>query len=199
MSQFNELNKQNERAKQYLEYIDKEMTFTGIITTFSIGCLLFMADKLFSKDVTLPNLKDYTSLYFLIPLLYLAISAGLLLIHRSRLAFHYGMISLELFSPKFSGQTIVYWFDVVDDWKFWNKYLYALAFIVTAFTSLAVFVLIKLFPNNSFFIFLNHYQTQIIIVGTIIAALIEEKLIIPYLKTRFPQDERVVPAIYIEE
>jgi len=143
--------------KPYLDYLDKEMTFCGIITTFSLACVLFMMDKLFStaKPQTSTFTIDFSSTYFVSTLLLFTISAYLLFRQRAELAFYYGQISLEFTSPGYTGKTMRYFFNQVDSWKFWYKYFYGIALIACAFIQLVVLIVGTLYKGYKMADFLN--------------------------------------------
>lgn len=150
--------KNQESAKTYLDYIDKEMTFCGIITTFSLACVLFSINKMFGKDDG-PLHIEYNSLYFIIALILLLVAAYLLFKQRSDLAYYYGQISLEISMPGYTGKSINELFEKVDAWSFWYPYFYAIAIIGCAFAEFVVLIIIALIDNHSAWLYLfliNH-------------------------------------------
>jgi hypothetical protein len=158
--------------KPYLDYMDKEMTFCGIITTFSLACVLFMMDKMFSSiktnDTTIQI--DFKSIYFLMSIISLVIAAFLLFKLRANLAYNYGQISLEITSKGFTGKPIESWLKDVDSWEFWNPYFYAIALIICAFIQIAIFLFINFYKIN-----LNYYWSLLVLVFSIIGGYITIK------------------------
>ena len=172
MNPSNEPQKTTIDAKVYLDYIDKEMTFCGIITTFSLACVLFMTDKLLSKPEASIGI-NFKSFYFIAVLIALTVSAFLLFLQRSRLANRYGQISLETAQPDFTGKTIAKWLEEVDAWKFWYPYLYAITLIKCAFIEIFILLLITLFKEYQVFQFLNQYSFVISLAIVLIGIAIE--------------------------
>jgi hypothetical protein len=148
MNESTEIAKSDIDPKTYLEYIDKEMTFCGIITTFSLACVLFMIDKVFSINKTaLMFSVQFRSVYFIIALLTFIISAFLLFKQRANLAHHYGQISLEYTSPGITDHKIKYWLNDVDSWKFWFLYIYAIGLILCGFIETTIMVIISIYRD----------------------------------------------------
>jgi hypothetical protein len=172
-------NNNNIDAKAYLEYIDKEMNFCGIITTFSLGCVLFMFDKLLSKNDALPII-NFTSFYFISALISLTVAAFLLFRQRSNLAHHYGQISLETVSPTFTGKSLSKWLAEVDDWSFWNLYVYAISLIKCAFVEIFILLFTTFFKSNTVAQSLDNYtvvsSVSVIVVGIIITYFHNKKI-----------------------
>jgi hypothetical protein len=167
-----EITKTDIDPKPYLDYMDKEMTLCGIITTFSLACVLFMMDKMFSSikatDTTIQI--DFKSIYFLMSIISLVIAAFLLFKLRAELAYNYGQISLEITSKGFTGKSIENWLKDVDSWEFWNPYFYAIALIICAFIQIAVFLLI-----NFYKISLDYYWSLLVFGFSIIGGYITIK------------------------
>jgi hypothetical protein len=130
--------------KPYLDYIDKEMNFCGIITTFSLASVLFMFDKLLSKPEDAGNI-NFKSSYFILALGSLIVSAFFLFRQRSVLAHHYGQISLEVTQPGFTGKSLTTWLREVDDWSFWNLYIYGISLIKCAFVQIFILLIITFY------------------------------------------------------
>lgn len=143
--------KPNNDPKSYLDYIDKEITFCGIITTFSLACVLFIMDKLFTnnKSESQTVYIDFTSIYFIIVLLCLVISAYLLFKQRSNLAHHYGQICLEIYKIGFTGKDINSWLNEIDNWNFWRLYFYGVSLLGCAFSQIAVIFCINFYKDDS--------------------------------------------------
>jgi hypothetical protein len=133
--------------KTYLDYIDKEMNFCGIITTFCLACVLFMFDKLLSKPGDIAANLNFKSAYFFTALASLIVSAFLLFRQRSMLSHRYGQISLEATVPGLTTKTITTWLNEVDAWEFWNFYNYAIALIKCAFVEIFALVFITFYPE----------------------------------------------------
>ncbi|MBB5397184.1 hypothetical protein [Mucilaginibacter sp. AK015] len=149
--------KQKELVKYYLEYLEKEITFTGIITTFTVASLLFIVDKQFSTDSKL-RLIETTPGLFILAMLFLSIAALLLLIHRQKLSFHYGMICLEIYSTGRTNKRIDEWLDDIDSWIFWRNHLAAIGFMLSAYGLLATLFLISLYPHTVWATWIVNHQ-----------------------------------------
>ncbi len=186
-----------EKAKYYLDYIDKEMTFAGIITTFCVGCLLFMVDKLFPKEIAASDLHahvtDFHNIYFIVPMIYLAFSTFLLIWHRSKMAFYYGQIALEIYTENFSIDIMDRLLQRIDRWPFWFKYFLSFSLIICAFLLLCVFVFSTQFNNLKSIFWQNllsisrNYEIWVIVCITALVLIIEF-LHALYLNKKFPNN-----------
>jgi len=148
------------------------MNFCGIITTFSLACVLFMFDKLLSKPGDVAANVNFKSAYFFSALASLIVSAFLLFRQRSNLAHRYGQISLEATVPGLTGKSTATWLNEVDAWEFWNFYNYAIALIKCAFLEIFALLLITFYKDCQVAKFFSQFSviisSAIVIIGIII-------------------------------
>lgn len=175
---------EKDRTKAYLSYLDKEMTFCGLITTFSLACALLLVDKMFPKAEVLPAL-DFKSPYFISALFLFLFSAFLLFRQRANLAYNYGQISLELADSGFTNKSLDQWLRNGDAWQFWYYYLFAIALILCAFSEIIILLFLTFYISNNspIWLFLTNYSI-LISLGIITLISIAEYFYIQYLIRR---------------
>ena len=114
---------QSENIKLYLDYLDKEMTIMGVLSTFCIAVPLFVLERLTSpKDGFLANLWSSGSRYFWFGLVLMLLAGGLYYKQRSLLAWYYGQISLKMALPHHETKQIEEWLKEADSWACWSSY-----------------------------------------------------------------------------
>jgi hypothetical protein len=126
-------------TKAYLEYLDKEMTIMGILSTFCVAAAALVIDRVASAD------KDslFRSLASTHPV-QVFMGAGLLMgaglffyLQRSRLAHCYGSICMSLAEPDCTEWDTQRWLIETYSWATWIRY--RMAFLLLALTPI-VFV-----------------------------------------------------------
>lgn len=121
--------------KQYLDYIDKEMTIAGILSTFSLVvaavCVEFPATA--QAGTYLAELFRSSELFLWFGSGMMIISAGFFYWQRARLAHDYGQISLSLSLPEHTGKTTEEWMKKVDSWPTWIPHDCGIIFITYGF------------------------------------------------------------------
>jgi len=162
--------KKDDNTKYYLDYIDKEMTFTGVIGTVNFGAIAFIADRVLTKAIIVQGLP--TSYIFITGTILLSISSLLFLKYRSNLAFYYGQISLSLYAESFTNRPVYYWLEIVDNWRFWTLYFIALTCFYCGFAFLAISFLVALNPKNHLLSYVGTHEGYIIIPLIIFAAVL---------------------------
>jgi hypothetical protein len=123
----------NERVKLYLDYLDKEMTIMGILSTFTVAATAAILNKLLSIDVgqlTLQAIWKHGSSYISFASVLMFLSALFFYRQRSRLAWHYGQICLhsQLESDSEPNIQLV----EADSWEAWIPYRWAFCFLTLA-------------------------------------------------------------------
>jgi hypothetical protein len=110
--------------KQYLEYLDKEMTILGILSTFCVAAASLVVDRVGSaeKDSFFKNLslRHAPSVFIGSGLL---VGAGLCFyLQRSRLAHFYGGIAMSIACPGNHKWETNSWLKEVYSWNTWLRY-----------------------------------------------------------------------------
>lgn len=113
-----------DKAKNYLGYLEKEMIIMGILSAFCITAATFIFEKVVSAE------KGYFAClwlagapYFWIASFLMLISSALFYKERSLLAFYYGRISLGTVPiPVKPNEDMNDWVDYADSWTTWIPY-----------------------------------------------------------------------------
>ncbi len=136
-----DLDKDN--VKIYLDYLDKEMTIMGILSTFSIVTLGFLAGKIIFNDALPPkyNFWENSFLFCFLGFLGLAISALAFYLQRSLLAWYYGQISLNL--AKSDYESVLENLNDADGWGTWIRYQIGFGALTLAFTEFGFLMLVN--------------------------------------------------------
>jgi hypothetical protein len=114
---------QAENIKLYLDYLDKEMTIMGVLSTFCIVVPLFVLERLTSAEKGfLSGLWSSGSRYFWFGLILMLLAGGLYYKQRSLLAWYYGQISLKMALPHHDTSEIETWLREADSWACWSSY-----------------------------------------------------------------------------
>lgn len=121
-------------TKQYLDYLDKEMTIAGILSTFSValaaGCVEFPATAQAGTYLAELFLSSKSFIWFGSGMMML--SAGLFYWQRALLAHDYGQISLSLSLGEHTGKTTEEWMKKADSWPTWIPHDCGIIFVVYA-------------------------------------------------------------------
>ena len=128
----------------YLEYLDKEMTIMGILSTFCVAVVALVLDRVggaeSGKDTLFLHLWKQEHAYVLMGSIGVAVAALFFYAQRSTLAWFYGQITLSIESPKINGISTEEWYRDADSWATWTSYQCGF----TALTIGAAFYLIAL-------------------------------------------------------
>lgn len=135
----------NEKIKLYLDYLDKEMSIMGILSTFCVAVPALILERVTTaEDNFLANAWDFGNLYFLIASTLMLIAAGLFYKERSRLAWYYGQIALKENLPDYTEPSMNQWLKDADSWATWIWYK-------SAFYILFIAILEYIFAFSSFY------------------------------------------------
>jgi hypothetical protein len=118
--------------KIYLDYLDKEMSIMGILSTFCVAALALVLDKVVSA-ITGSNLAkvwENGHLYVIIGSASMLFASLFFYRQRSLLAWHYGQISLCIAR---SSEDIESWLRESDSWATWIHYRIAFGCLIVAF------------------------------------------------------------------
>ena len=119
----------------FLEYLDKEMTIMGILSTFCVASVALVLDRIGGAEPTKNTLfsqiwcKEHS--YVLLGTALTAAAGALFYMQRSAIAWYYGQITLSIESPKLNGISTDEWYRDADSWATWIPYQ-------SAFTSLCI-------------------------------------------------------------
>jgi hypothetical protein len=122
-------------SNSFLEYLDKEMTIMGILSTFCIGSVALVLDRIGgaepAKNTLFCRLWSQEHTYVILVAVFTAVAGALFYMQRSALAWYYGQITLSIESPKLNGISTDEWYRDADSWATWIPYQ-------SAFTSLSI-------------------------------------------------------------
>ena len=114
------------KTSAYLEYLDKEMTIMGILSTFCVAVVALVLDRVGaaepSKGTLFSALWHDESLYVLVGSAGFAGAGALFYLQRSALAWFYGQISLSLETPSVNNTTVDSLYKDADSWGTWICY-----------------------------------------------------------------------------
>jgi hypothetical protein len=119
------------KEKIYLEYLDKEMSIMGILSTFCVAALALVLDRVLTAD------KGHLVEIWSKGCFYILLGSGLMLFaafffysQRSLLAWYYGQISLSLAREP---TNVDFWLQEADSWAAWIRYRIAFGCVAVAF------------------------------------------------------------------
>jgi hypothetical protein len=133
---------EKDNEKIYLDYLDKEMTIMGILSTFCIASLLVSVNSFIlpGKDCKTNPYWDQSPWFCSLGLVGF-LGAGLSFYkQRSQLAYYFGQISLNMVRKKM--KEVKDLLDMSDSWSAWNSYKSGFGFLSISFCQFA-FVLIN--------------------------------------------------------
>ena len=153
----------NVKAEHYLDYLDKEMSIMGVLSTFCLAVPSLFFERAISADQSSIAHDFLTKLWsngfccLMVSSSFMLIGAAFFYKQRSKLAWYYGQISLEMALPNYTGQQLEQWLKNADSWEAWVRYhwaYYSLVLAVLGFILAALAVYIP-FMNafNCFFAF----------------------------------------------
>jgi len=128
-------------AKEYLDYLDKEMSIMGILSTFCVAAVALAIDRVgnadLAKDTVFRRIWEQHSSYVLAGSGWLVLAAFCFYLQRSQLAYYYGGISLSIDNPEGHPWSTATWLAEADSWASWLRYRIGFMCLVLAFTSYA--------------------------------------------------------------
>jgi hypothetical protein len=162
-------------VKQYLEYLDKEMTIMGILSAVSIGAPAAILNFALSKDAQ--RLLWNPAHFFLVVGSTLCVLAALLFYkQRSVLAWYYGQMCLAeaLSTQKSATLTLREWLLDADSWETWWPYCCGFTFLIAGFSEFVSALFLLLVPQHWSWLSAHLFAAKLIIclVPVVAAALI---------------------------
>jgi hypothetical protein len=176
---------EKENVKTYLDYLDKEMTIMGIVSTFTVVTLGFSIDRLIFSDSKLPEifkLWHSENIFCIIGLSSLLFAAVGFYRQRALLAWFYGQISLYLALG--NDRKIEQLLYGADNWDSWIWYQVGFGFLYLAFGEIGLAIISTISP-----IIYNH-QTLMSIGMALIWVLPYSIKIYSYWK--YPEEDNAV-------
>ena len=121
-------------TKTYLEYLDKEMTIMGILSTFSIAAAGLVIDRVGSAqhDSFFGGLAGDHIVQVLIGSGLLMLAGLYFYLQRSTLAFFYGSICMSIAKRAGHNGDTERWLIEVDSWATWLRYRLGFLFLTLA-------------------------------------------------------------------
>ena len=111
-------------TKLYLDYLDKEMTIMGILSTFCVAAAALVIDRVASAQH-----NSFFGTLATAHMIQVFIGAGLLLwaglcfyLQRSTLAYCYGCLCRSIEEEKAEGWTAAQWLNETSSWAMWLRY-----------------------------------------------------------------------------
>jgi hypothetical protein len=118
-------------VENYLNYLEKEMHIMGVLSTFCLAVPALIIERICSLDDKsiarefLDKLLHDASPYLGTACVLMLVGAALFYKQRSRLAWIYGQMALELAIPNYTGKVLDKRLKEADSWKTWKPYHYA--------------------------------------------------------------------------
>jgi hypothetical protein len=118
---------------RYLEYLNKEMTIMGILSTFCVAVVALALDRVCGADKStfFFRILSRASGYLWLGSASFSIAAALFYMQRSALAWFYGQIALSMDSPSTYATSTEDLDRDADSWATWTPYQ-------SAFTAVAI-------------------------------------------------------------
>jgi hypothetical protein len=137
------MNLERENVKLYLNYLDKEMTIMGILSSFCMVTLGVIAGKILFPDTPLPIYRFWDNDFLCCLFGFIGLLTGSLAFYRQRslLALYYGQISLNL--AKSDDEGVKAYLDYADGWDTWIWYRVGFGALTLAFGELGIMLLIS--------------------------------------------------------
>ena len=122
---------ETDNISKYLDYLDKEMTIMGILSSFCMISLAFATDRIILSDNESQHIMwNNTPIYCTIGLFGLLIAALSFYRERALLAWYYGQISLSI--AKKNETEVAELLNKSDSWDNWIYYQVGFGFLFLA-------------------------------------------------------------------
>jgi uncharacterized membrane protein len=116
------------KAENYLDYLDKEMHILGVLSTFCLAVPSLIIERLSSLDDKSLGYDFFAALLcnglplLVVGCLLMFVGAASFYKQRSRLAWTYGQMALEIAIPNSTGKTLTERLKETDEWPTWIPY-----------------------------------------------------------------------------
>src|SRR5579872_5574409 len=120
--------------KPYLEYLDKEMTIMGILSTFCVAAASLVVDRVASaeKESLFKSLSEHHSLSVFVGSGFLVAAGLCFYLQRSILAHLYGGICMSIAHRDFHKRDTRTWLREAYSWRTWLRYRTGFTFLMLA-------------------------------------------------------------------
>jgi hypothetical protein len=121
-------------TKAYLEYLDKEMTIMGILSTFCVAAATLLIDRVGSAEHNsfFGGLAKSHIVQVLIGSGFLMLAGLYFYLQRSNLAYFYGSICMSIAKRDNQKCETGRWLTEVDSWATWLRYRLGFMFLTLA-------------------------------------------------------------------
>ena len=117
-----------DRVKHYLDYLDKEMSIMGVLSTFSVAVPSLLLERIIASSPqsighqSLQDLLSFGTPFLTVACALMFIAAAFFYKQRSLLAWYYGQTSLEMGLPNYTELRLDQWLRDADSWETWLPY-----------------------------------------------------------------------------
>lgn len=122
-------------VKAYLDYLDKEMTIMGILSTFGVAATALILDRVMTNGekatVIGKDINGHPLQMFVCAAMFLG-AALYFYLQRSTLALYYGEICMSIARPDLSNWDTQSWLKEAGSWATWARYRVGLLFLALA-------------------------------------------------------------------
>jgi hypothetical protein len=177
------------KAENYLEYLDKEMTILGVLSTFCLAIPALMLERILSADEKslaydfLDKLWFNGAWYLVTACCLMLLGAAFFYTQRSRLAWYYGQIALEIALPNYTKHRLAEWLKNADSWITWIPYHNA------RFTGIVATFAFVLSVASIYLPFIHDYRLYFLI--AILVSFVLMLALIKINSERFPFEENI--------
>jgi hypothetical protein len=163
------MSEQADATKVFLDYLDKEMTIMGILSTFCIAAAALVVDRAASADKASffkDLMTDHPVQVFIGSALLIA--AGLCFyLQRSRLAHFYGSTCISLAAPSATEWSTKRWLVESYTWAAWIRYRVGFLFLVLTSLVYSYIIYQEIYPKLPY-----HWIIEIVVLGIISACIL---------------------------
>ncbi len=175
-------------AKQYLEYLDKEMTIMGILSAVSVVAPAGIMSTILTdhSEAKLPLWN--AGQFFVVAGSVLCVAAALWFYkERSLLAWYYGQICLAeaLADKKYGSVKVREWLREADSWETWWPYSWGFTFLITGFVEYLLALFFTLIPSHWYWLFTHLHAVKVFAFGACPVAVALVATLQWYVLTRY--------------
>jgi hypothetical protein len=149
-----------EATKGFLEYLDKEMTIMGILSTFCFAAAALVIDRAASADKTsfFKDLLTHHPTQVFIGSEFLMVAGLCFYLQRSRLAHFYGSTCISLAAPSATEWNTNRWHIESYTWATWIRYRMGFLFLIYAGIIYCNIILQEIYPKQPY-----HWKIEVLI------------------------------------
>jgi len=152
-------------TKQFLEYLDKEMTIMGILSAVCVAAPAGILNAVLSKESDVKTMFWNPGHFFIAMGSVLCILAAMLFYkERSTLAWYYGQICLteELANKKAVSAKLREWLRDADSWETWWPYSWGFTFLVSGIAEYLLTLIFLLTPSHWPWLFAHLHTIKVL-------------------------------------